>query len=159
MKEVSKSIQARINKAISNPKIYAEAHLLLEESIREGKNPKTGRQYRRLESSTVEHRKYIARNNPTHPEYSSNKSNLTLTGSLLKGLFTRFNKSKGILTIDIKGQHDGYKSNKGRLIKGSRQIRKDIVDGLESQGRQILTVSDTFLNKIAKRIERALRSL
>lgn len=158
VKKVAASVARGINKAIADNNIYKDAHELLEKEIRIGKNPKTGRAYKKLAPSTVENRRRLAKTNSTHTSYAANRSNLTLTGKLLEGLFSRFNKSKGILTVDVKGQHPGYKGQK-KKIKGSSKSRKEIVDHLESQGRFVLQTSDKFIQRLVKRIEKSLRRL
>jgi hypothetical protein len=158
VKEAQQSILKRVNKAISDSKLYEKAHLLLEEEIRSGTNPKTGRNYKKLAPATVEHRRYLAKHNDTHERYSASGSNLTLSGRLLEGLFSRFNKTTGVLTIDIKGKHPGYKGKKGQ-IKGSAKSRKKIVDALEDQKRFVLKVSDSFIQRIVKSIEKKLKTL
>jgi len=158
VKKAAASITKKLNDAIADSNIYKDAARDLEDSIRDKKNPKTGKNYKKLQPSTIEHRKYIARNNSTHSEYSSDKSNLTLTGSLLEGLFSRFNKSTGILTIDIKGNHPGYKGSK-KKTKGSRKSRKEIVEHLEDLGFPVLNVSNKFINKLVEKLEKRLRKI
>lgn len=155
VKRVSKSITDRINRAIKDSNIYKDAHKVLEEEIRSGKNPKTGSSYRKLEQSTIENRKRIAKTNPTHPDYSPARSNLTLTGSLLDGLRSVFNKGRGVLEIKLVGKHPGYASQQGKKIKGSSKNRAEIAGHLKDQGRPILVIS----KKLTQRIVKAFRRL
>lgn len=158
-KKAVKSVNKEINNAISRSGAFNKAHEILREQIREGINPKTGKPYKALRPVTIDRRKKLAQTNPTHPKYSANKANHTLTGSLLDGLFTRFNKAKGQITISIRGKHEGYASATGRLIKGSRKSRIRIVEAQEENGRQILSVSNKLIEEIRKRIIKALRRL
>lgn len=156
--QVQKSVTNRLNKAIKDNRIYADAHELVEDEVRSNRNPANQKPYKPLASATIEHRRYLAKHNTPHSRYKLRKPNLTLTGKLLEGLFSRFNTRTGILTIDIKGLHPGYKGQKGQ-IKGSRKPRKKIVAALNEMGRPIFEVSDEFLTILVKRIEKALRRL
>ena len=147
----------KVNNAIADRRLYADSHEILKKQIRSGINPKTGRPYRKLKPSTIENRRRLAKTNPRHPQYSVSKANHTLTGSLLDGLYTRYNKSKGIVTISIRGPHDGYASLSGKLIKKSRTSRKKIVAGQKALKRPILTISKKLTRVLIGRIKRALR--
>lgn len=156
--EVAKSVTRDLNKTIKDNRIYADAHELLEKEIRANRNPADQRGYPSLADSTIERRRYLAKHNTPHSRYKLRKPNLTLTGKLLEGLFSRFNTRTGVLTIDIKGLHPGYKGASGQ-IKGSRKPRKKIVEKLNEIGRPIFEVSDEFLTILVKRIEKALKRL
>lgn len=157
-KNARESIEKRVREAIANAKLQNIAADELKREIRSGTNPKTGKNYRQLKESTIRNRRYLARNNPTHPQYSPARSNLTLTGQLIDGIKARFNKASGVLTIFISGKHPGYRGNSGK-IKGSSKSRAEIAQALEDQGRPVLNISKRFTQFIVDRIERALRRL
>lgn len=158
LNEVQNSVTKRLNKVIKDNRIYVDAHKLLEDEIRSNRNPATQGPYDPLANSTIDRRRYLSKHNTPHSRYKLRKPNLTLTGKLLEGLFSRFNTRTGVLTIDIKGLHPGYKGASGQ-IKGSRKPRKKIVEKLNEIGRPIFEVSDGFLELLAERIEKALRRL
>lgn len=147
-------------KLIFDNKLYTDSHQFLVDDIRKkALNPQTGKKYKALKST--QHRKYIASTgtNVLHKEYKESKPNLTITGSLLEGLFTKFQKTKRLLIIAIKGRHDGYKNRKGKTIKGSKAKRSDIVEGQAAIGRPIMVASRSLRVRILKRIEKRLKAL
>lgn len=158
-KRAAKGVLETVNQVIAESGAFKDAENFLKQEIRAGKNPKTGKNYRGLKESTISHRQYIARNNPTHPAYSPSKSNLTLTGNLVNAIQSRFDKAKGILSIFVSGNHPGYKGARGQQIQGSSKPYDEIVSALEEQKRPLLSFSNTFTQLLVKKIEQALRRL
>ena len=113
-------------------------------------NPKTGKSYRKLKSSSISNRKYLAKNNKTHPNYSANKPNLTITGRLLDSIKAKINvTTKGIeYEIDVTGKHARYKSAEGKLIGKKTPSNSDIRDGLSKIGRDPLGLSKKIQKEI-----------
>lgn len=109
----------------------------------------TGKKYPPLKKSTIKHREYIARNNPTHTNYSSTKPNLTITGKFLDSIRTRVSvKAKSLLfKINVSGVHPAYKGNSGKKI-GSRTPNKVILKRMKQLNRNPLEVGDKVLKEV-----------
>ncbi len=120
-------------------------------------NPKTGRKFKSLSKSTIQYRKYLAKHNKTHPNFSPTKPNLTITGRLLDSVKARITaKSKGILfRLDVSGNHKRYKGAKGLI--GTEQTNKAIRGYLAEQGRDPLGLNEKSKGKIIRLISLALR--
>lgn len=120
-------------------------------------NPKTGRKFKSLSKSTIQYRKYLAKHNKTHPNFSPTKPNLTITGRLLDSVKARITaKSKGILfRLDVSGNHKRYKGAKGLI--GTEQTNKAIRGYLAEQGRDPLGLNEKSRGKIIRLISLALR--
>lgn len=154
-------LQAKIRQATKELKDEKFADTIKDtivDSIRdESRNPKTGKSFPRLSKSTVEHRKYLARHNKTHPKYSASKPNLTITGRLLDSIKARITaKSKGLLfRIDVSGKHKRYKGKKGLI--GKEQTNKQIRTHLAEQGRDPLGLNEKTKDKIIRLVTLAIK--
>lgn len=119
----------------------------------------TGKPYRPLKRSTIEHRKYLAANNPTHKSYSLKKPNLTITGELLNSIATRATLSRDNITfkINVKGMHKKYKSMKGKGIGKKRVSNKQIRMGLAKIGRDPIQDGTVVNSHLIKLFRKAIR--
>ena len=123
-------------------------------------NPKTGKSYKRLKKSTIKSRKYLAKHNKTHPDYSPNKPNLTFTGQLLDSLkaFTRTEGSKIVYEIRALGNHMPYEKSGGKVIRNFK-----IITHLKKMGRSPLAFSKKLekqtLALIRKEMRKGLKKL
>ena len=61
----------------------------------------TGKPYKPLKRSTIEHRKYLAKYNKTNKHFKASKPNLTITGQLLDSILTRATISRDLSLIHI----------------------------------------------------------
>ena len=124
---------------------------------KESINPKTGRKFSRLSRSTVNHKKYLAKYNRTHPDFSPSRPNLTITGRLLDSIRARITaKSKGLtFRIDVSGNHKRYKGKNGLI--GEEKTNKAIRGYLADQGRDPLGLTDKSKNKIIRLLTIAIR--
>lgn len=155
------NLQQRIRSAVKQLKDEKFAETIkdtLVEAVREqALNPKTGRKFKNLSKSTVEYRKYLAKHNKTHPNFSPTKPNLTISGRLLDSIKARITaKSKGVLfRLDVSGNHKRYKGAKGLI--GTEQTNKAIRGYLAEQGRDPLGLTDKSKGKIIRLITLAIR--
>ena len=127
-------------------------------------NTKTGRSYKALKPSTIEHRRYLAKNNTTHPDYRPSKPNMTLTGELLDAVeagLKRDQKGKVTFTLGLKnGKHKKYRSSKNKPIGKTRSSYADIEKGLRDMGRPLFLINKRYFNKnILPILEKHLRKI
>lgn len=124
---------------------------------KESINPKTNRKFGSLSKSTIKYRKYLAKYNKTHPEFSPSKPNLTITGRLLDSVRARISaKASGVLfRINVSGNHKRYKGKNGLI--GSQQSNAAIRGYLADQGRDPLGLSEKSRGKIIRLLTLALR--
>ena len=116
---------------------------------------KTGKKFRKLHPLTIESRKRLAKYKKTHPEYKSNKPNLTFTGRLLDSVKARI-QAKGssiILRINVSGTHAPYKGSLGEI--GKPRSNKSIRKKLASMGRDPLELS----KKANRNLTRILKAI
>ena len=155
------NLQAKIKNAVKQLKDEKFADTIKDtivDAVRDQSiNPKNGRKFKSLSKSTIQHRKYLAKHNKTHPKYSASKPNLTITGRLLDSIKARITaKSKGLLfRIDVSGNHKRYKGKKGLI--GTEQTNKQIRGHLAKQGRDPLGLTDKSKGKIIRLLTIAIR--
>ena len=118
----------------------------------------TGKPYKPLKRSTIEHRKYLAKNNKTHRSFSLKKPNLTVTGQLLDSIVTRATLARDaiIFKINVKGIHKRYLGNSGKGI-GKRVANKRIRAGLAKIGRDPLQDGRIVNSELIKLFRKAIR--
>ena len=155
------NLQAKIKRAVNQLKQEKFADTIKDTivgAVREqALNPKTGKRFKSLARSTVEHRKYLKKHNRTHPDFSLTKPNLTITGRLLDSIKARITaKSRGLLyRIDVTGNHKRYKGKNGLI--GKEQTNKAIRTELSQQGRDPLGLTDKSRGKIIRLLTIAIR--
>ncbi len=155
------NLQQKIKRAVSQLKKEKFADTIKDAivtAVREKAiNPKTNRKFKSLSKSTIEYRKYLAKNNRTHPKFSPSKPNLTITGRLLDSIKARItSKSKGLLyRIDVTGNHKRYKGKDGLI--GKEQTNKAIRGYLAEQGRDPLGLTEKSKGKIIRLLTLAIR--
>ena len=140
-----------IKKELSKEKTGAAIANAFVDNIRNNSiSPKTGKKYKGLKSSTVRNRKYLAKNNKTHPNYSANKPNLTITGRLLDSIKAKVNVTLKSISyeIDVTGSHARYKSNEGAPIGKKAPKNSEIREGLSKIGRDPLGISKKLEKEI-----------
>ena len=140
----------KIRSELSKEKVGEHIVNAIVDNIRNNSiNPSTGKSYRRLKASSVSNRKYLARNNKTHPNYSANKPNLTITGRLLDSIKAKIKvTTKGIsYELNVTGRHARYKSDAGTPI-GKAVSNQTIRDGLSKIGRDPLGLSQKIQKEI-----------
>lgn len=117
----------------------------------------TGKRYPALKRSTKQYRKYIARNNKTHPNYNNSSPNLTITGKFLDSIRARISvKGKGLLfKINVFGSHPAYKGNTGKKI-GKRVSNKIIRQRMIDLNRDPLEVGDKVTKDVFNFIKREI---
>lgn len=89
---------------------------------------KTGKPFRRLTKGAIASRKYIAKYNKTHAEYSLNKPNLTITGRFLRSFKFRIGSAGNaiLFKLDARGMHAPYRrSDKKQIGYKKRLVFKD----------------------------------
>lgn len=113
-------------------------------------NPKTGRKFKALAKSTVSNRKYLAKYNSTHPNFSPSSPNLTITGKLLDSIKAKISVTSEGLTykIDVSGRHPKYKGKSGSI--GTSQTNRQIRAHLDKKGRDPLGFSPKMKKEIFK---------
>lgn len=154
IKRVEDNIKKAFNKVIANEQMLNELGVMIVDDIRgtnrSGKSPKTGANHPGLESSTKDHKEYLSKNNQTHPAYSKNKANVTITGELLDSIS---NKTLGPGKIEIKaeGEHSSYKGNKGQSI--SKEIANEkIIEYLKDKGFKIMGIREKLIPRLRKTV-------
>jgi len=123
---------------------------------RKGKTMVTDGNLKTLEKSTIKNRKYLAKNNPTHPSFKPPKSNLTITGQLLDALVYRIKTVGSKITIYFNNNiRKPYKGNKGQPI--SKTITNyDLYKHLK-RDRPVLDTNEKLSKQIVQRVKRFLR--
>ena len=119
-------------------------------------NPKTGGKFDDLKSAA--HRKYLAKNNPTHADYSEKKPNLTIGGRFLDSIKPIIKKIAGGIEVEIgpSGLHRRYKNSKGKLIGDKPAKNTEIHERMAKLDRDPLYVSDKLEEKIVDQFEDAI---
>lgn len=109
----------------------------------------------KLKPSTKKWRKKYEKLNSTGDSYSTNKSNLTFTGELLRSITYKISGSR--LTVFAKGRHSKYQGVNGKI--GSRPKNSEIIEGQASLGRVILALTKNRAARIRGFIREAIRRL
>ena len=119
-------------------------------------NWKTGDKFHKLADVTPRGRRYLAKYNKTHKNYSEDKPNLTITGRFLDSIKAKFKVSKKSIKwiIDVSGAHPGYKTGGERTKKIKN---KELRNHLAAIDRDPLDLSEKVLKAISKQIEAAVR--
>ena len=152
----------KINKKLRDEGVGKDIVNTIVDNIRNNSiNPSTGKRYRKLESSSINSRRYLARNNKTHPNYSPNEPNLTITGRLLESIKAKITVSTTSIeyAIDVTGRHARYKSNSGTLIGKKTPTNKEIREGLSKIGRDPLGLSKKIEKEIVAFIRKEITKL
>ena len=155
------NIQQKVKKIVNELKKEKFADTvkdLIVGAIREDSlNPKTGKKFKSLSKATIRNRKYLAKHNKTHPDFSPSKPNLTITGRLLDSIKARITaKSKGLIyRLNVTGNHKRYKGKEGLI--GKEQTNKAIRGYLATQGRDPLGLTDKSKEKIVRLLTIAIR--
>ena len=153
---------AKINKKLKDEETANYIVNAIVDNIRNNSiNPKTGRKYRKLKESTIQNKKYLAKNNRTHPNYSANKPNLTITGRLLDSIKAKVKITGESIkySIDVTGKPARYKSNSGTLIGKKTPTNKEIREGLKKIGRDPLGLSKKLEKEIVAFIRKEITKL
>lgn len=145
-----------VNRAITKDIVNKSVKPILD-SIKSGKNPKTGRDFKSLDPKTVKRRKRLATVNKTSSNYSPARSNVTFTGELLDSINAKFKKFKklGRITIFAKGTHSPYKLIKGGRTKSVKNQK--IIQGLEAKGFKVLDISKKNIELMKKELIKLLK--
>lgn len=155
IKEKLKAVRGKLKEE----KIGQEVINDLVTGIRENSiNWKTGKKFQDLSDVTPRGRRYLAKYNKTHKDYSEDKPNLTITGKFLDSIKAKIAVSKSAITwsIDVSGTHPGYKTGGERT---KRIKNKELRRHLASIGRDPLDLSEKILKAISIQIERKTREV
>lgn len=125
---------------------------------------KTSKKAKRKGFSTEwsKYRDKLATKNPTDPEYSSGKSNLTFTGGLINSIKVKFVTGQFKIVIAPTGKHKNYKRlTKRKKKKGAskRSSNMDIAIGQKDQGRDTIIVTKKNLKKYGKWIKKQVGAI
>lgn len=120
-------------------------------------NPKTGNEFKDLKTSTINRRKYLAKYNKTHPDFSPTKPNLTITGRLLDSIRARVSakSDRVVFKINVSGNHKRYKGKNGLI--GTEQTNQAIRGYLIEQGRDPLGLNKESIGKITRLLTLAIK--
>lgn len=158
---ITKKAQREINRAIRDSDTLEKAADILIKPMKKGKNPKTGRRYKALASSTIDQRKRMARYNDTSPDFSPRRSNLTFSGQLLDSITAKIFVTKSIVEIEPRGTRRKYRKKNGKPVKGPALKNKTLAE-YHDKGkgrlpkRNIFSVSKKNVRKISKLIRSAV---
>jgi hypothetical protein len=136
----------------------------IQQTARSGVSPATGRKFAKLKDSTIKNRKRLAKLNPTHPDYSTGKSNLTFTGQLInaiRSLVVRFGSEVRInIFVDASTRKPYRTGKKSRAKKTPRndQLAKylETEDG-KRKARTLLGVTEKQQQKIVRIFDKYLK--
>lgn len=158
LNNVSNATQSRINRALKSSSLLKEIADGLIEDIQSGESPKTGKPFPRLADSTIENRRRLARTNQTDKNYSPKKSNLTLTGQLVRSIKAKINLTRGELIIEPTGSRRPYRGVNKRL-KQSVRTNKELAT-IHANGGRNLPKRDIirFSKKRVREIVRLIRA-
>ncbi len=109
-----------------------------------------------LKDTTIEWRRRIASTNPTHPKYSAQKSNLTLTGEFLDSIVSEIIKKDLLVKIYPTGEHPGYFTKKGSVTPKKAVSNQEILERQLSLGRNPLKITGTVRREIIEIIKKKL---
>lgn len=155
----AQQIQRQQVKRINRSGILQSVLKGLKSTIRKGINPKTGRNYKKLEKSTRDYRKFYAGIASTHPRFSPNKANVTFSGQVvdsLKAVITAF-RTTLVVTLRATGTHKGHKLKKGGTTKAISNAK--LVEHLADAGYPILAISKKRIRDIRRKIVRKLNRI
>ena len=156
---VTARIKTQVGRELVKNKVAQIVKKELVKELRAGRLP-DGRINPDLEPSTIDNRRRISEVNPTHPDFSADFSNLTLTGELLdKGLRSRFVISKFQIVIDpANGFHKIYQTRTRRTTGVRKRSRySEIFDALGGlKNRDVFNFGPRFLSKVSNTISKIL---
>ena len=151
-KKLASKLNRKITKEMRQADLGETVKDLLVASIRtDATSPQTGRKFKALTKKTIITRKYLAKHNSTHSEYSASKPNLTFTGELLDSLKASFHSDGDGVSFEIKptGSHAPYKKG------GSKSTpNHEIIRHLKKMGRSPLHWSKKMQKDILALIKR-----
>lgn len=151
LENTTRRLKTQIGRAIREAEFNKVVQTETVKEIRDrGLNPE-------LAPSTIKYREFYEGNNSTHPDYESNKSNLTYTGSLLDSIRVKFIVAKLAFVFSAVGAHKRLIGKKGRRI-GAPISNKTLL-GYVNEQRPILQVYENtdFRNDIAEKLRDAIR--
>lgn len=150
---VRKSVEKLFDEIRKDPQTLVEISEITIDQIvgftQSGKSVSTNSNFPHLAESTIENRKRVAKLNQPDPLYSPNKSNLTLTGQLMKSIKATIFPSKGTVEVSPKGSHPGYKTSTGRT---KSEDNADIFGWLEKKGFRVFGFSQQFKDRLTSRV-------
>jgi len=149
-KKIRKLIEKKTKASIIETGLLDEAAQLVIDKIRSSN-------FKPLKDSTVKWRKKIAQTNPTHPKYSANKSNSTLSGEFIDSIVADINKTQMEVIIKPTGDHPGYFTVKGSVTPKKAVSNQDILKRQNELGRKILKLSAQTKKEIIKLIKKRIR--
>ena len=154
IKEKLKAVRGKLKEE----KIGQEVINDLVTGIRENSiNWKTGKKFQDLSDVTPRGRRYLAKYNKTHKDYSEDKPNLTITGKFLDSIKAKIAVFKSAITwsIDVSGTHPGYKTGGKRT---GRIKNKELRNHLASIDRDPLGLSKKVRKAIGKLVEAQVKA-
>lgn len=154
---LSSKVMSEVVKEINRSKSARKITDSIVKSVRkDAHNPKTGKKFKQLKSS--KHRRYIAKNNPTHADYSEKKPNLTIGGRFLDSIRPIVRKIAGGLELEIglSGVHHRYKNNDGKLIGKKAVKNTEIHERMAKLGRDPLYISGKMEKEIIDQFKDAI---
>lgn len=164
---VGRNLGTRVAQAIRSSGVLDEVAKDLIKDIQgskrgSGTNTKTGRNFAGLKQSTIDRRKRLATVNRTDPAYSSDKSNLTFTGQLVRSIKARINRTKALVIIEPSGKRKAYRGIRKNKLKRTVLTNKELAEKhAAGEGnlpkRDILSFSKRRQKEIVDKISRAIR--
>jgi len=161
-KHIRNKIEKKINKAqrasVNNMK---ELEKDIRDNVFSGNQPFENKKLKGLKPKTVDHRKYLAKNNPTDSEYRASKANLTLTGQLVRSFRIKVKVLKNItrITADFGGKRKGYRSNKGKVIKKQLGSNKEVAQKLIDAGYLRMRLTKRVKAQLAANFKRIFKKI
>jgi hypothetical protein len=162
------SLEAKIKRAVSSMRSdkFAEklTKYVMDPVQKRSFRYKTGKSFRKLSKGAIANRKYIAKYNKTHPDYSPTKPNLTITGRFLRSFKFRIGKKGNavLFKLDARGKHVPYRRKdkkqvgfKKRLLlkdktpmpvpnktirKGMAKIGRDPIEFSKKESQRIMNI-------------------
>jgi hypothetical protein len=144
---LEKDTKDRINRVIQNHQLINELGKIAVDTLkftaRKGISPETGERFKTLSKGWRKERDRISEASPTHPAYSKNRSNLTLTGQLLDAIkFTYSVTTRSIfIRLFMDGTHQPYRKKYmesfTRKTKGGKTTVNTGRSGFYKVGKEI----------------------
>lgn len=146
-------VRLKIGQALKRSNIEEEiTELIIGEIKDKGIKPE-------LEKSSIKHRQYLERFNPTDKDYSATKSNLTLTGELLKSFKTKLAISSFTFSFfPSNKRHKKYKTGTNKS-KSTAPTMSEIIGYQEGLGRDIKNVlkREDVVNRLKMKVISAIK--
>lgn len=154
-RKVEASLKADIEAIIRSPAVLNAVGETVVERLkyqaRVGKPFNESGVFPALKDSTIAHRKYLARYNPTHPTYAAKRSNLTITGEFLNSM-KHVISGETAVTIFFDGTHPAYIGKLGRPVSKPIDNAK-LFDYLSEKGFKVFDSSIQQNETLKKRIQ------